>query len=125
MIVNKSSVDYWGLVAAAHGLVPTVVEQCVDMREREACRTHLADAVERALNEAESLDLAHEFDDSQYWYEEYGSIPVDCRDYAFLFPDEEEIPRVKEISQVIEDYPQLEDQPDEDEDCNTPQKLDH
>ncbi len=36
------SVDYWGLAAAAHGIVPTVVEQCVDMRDREACRTQLA-----------------------------------------------------------------------------------
>ena len=110
------SIDYWGLVAAAHGLVPTVVEQCVDMGEREACRTHLANIVEQALEESESLDLAGDLEDSQYWHEEYSSIPLHCEDYAELFPDDLEIPKVDELLSVIEDYRRIDYEPDDDRD---------
>ena len=111
--------DYWGLVSAAHGIVPTVVEHCVDLRDREVYRVHLAESVEQALSEAESLNLANDYDDSQHWHDEYLSIPDDCEDYATLFPDDDEIPGVAELSQVIEDYPRLEDQPDEDHDYSS------
>jgi hypothetical protein len=113
---SDRSVDYWGLVSAAHGIVPTVVEQCVDLRDRETFRVHLVEVVEQALSEADSLDLANDYDDLQCWHDEYVSIPHDCQDYATLFPDDGEIPRVAELLQVIEDYPRLEDQPDEDHD---------
>jgi len=120
-LLRRQKVDdevvYWGLVMAAHALVPTVVEQCVNMHERKTCRTHLANAVEQALEEAESLDLANNFHDSQDWYDDYcSSIPEDCEDYAALFPKDELIPRIDELSQVIEDFPRLEDEPDEEQD---------
>ncbi len=113
---HDDSVDYWGLVAAAHDIVPTIVEQCVDMRERETCRAHLAKTVKQAMGESESLDLADDYDDSQYWHDKYESTPDDCEDYAALFPDDEEIAKVTELTQVIEEYPRLEEQPDEDHD---------
>jgi len=116
---SDNSVDYWGLVSAAHGIVPTVVEQCIDLRDREACRVHLAEVVENALSEAKSLDLDNDYDDSQYWHDEYLSIPDDWEDYATLFPDDEEIPGVAELSQAIEEYPRLEDQSDEDHDYSS------
>ena len=116
---SDSSVDYWGLVSAAHRIVPTVVEQCVDLRDREVCRVHLAEVVEQAIREAESLNLANDYNDSQQWHDEYGSIPDDCEDYATLFPDDDEIPGVAELSQVIEDCPRLEDQPDEGHDYSS------
>lgn len=113
---SDNSVDYWGLVSAAHGIVPTIVEQCVDLGAREACRLHLAEVVEQAINEAESLDLENDYDDSQYWHDEYRSIPEYCEDFATLFPYDDEIKGVEEMSQVIEEYPRLEGEPDEDHD---------
>ncbi len=116
---SDSSVDYWGLVSAVHGIVPTVVEQCVDLWDRETCRAHLAAVVEQAISETGSLDLANDYSDSQYWHDEYRSIPDDCEDYTTLFPDDDEIPGVEELLQFIEDYPRLEDQPDEDHDYSS------
>jgi len=77
------------------------------------------DAVKQALKEAETLNLANDFSDSQHWYDEYGSITEECEDYAELFPDDEEIPRIDELLQVIEDYPQIDDQPDEERDFSS------
>ncbi len=113
---DEGSVDSWGLIAAAHAIVPTVVEQCVDMRERETCRVYLVETVKQAIRESESLDLASDYNDSQQWHDEYQSIPDDCEDYAGLFPDDEEIPEVDELAQLIEEYPRLEDQSDEEQD---------
>lgn len=114
-----NSVDYWGLVAAAHAIVPTVVEQSAEMQERDVCRKHLAHTIEKAISEAELLDLENDFDDSQQWHDEYSSIPDDCEDYAELFPDDEGIPGVKDLSQIIKDFPRLDDQPDEDHDYSS------
>ena len=116
---NDDSVDYWGLVAAAHEIVPTIVEQCVDMRERETCRFHLAKTVEEGIDESDSLDLVQNYDNSQYWHDKYRSIPDDCEDYAVLFPDDEEIPRVSELSRLIDEYPRLEEEADEDHDFDS------
>ena len=113
---SDNSIDYWGLVSAAHSIVPTVVEHCVDLQDREACRMHLSEVVEQAISNAKSIDLANDFDESQNWHDEFQSIPNDCEDYATLFPDDDEIPGVAELSQLIEDYPRLEDQPNEDDD---------
>jgi hypothetical protein len=112
----ENSVDYWGLVAAAHSITPTVVEQCVDMQERHICRIHLAEAVEQAMNDAESLNIANDFNDSQHWHDEYGSISEECKDYAEIYPEDEEIPRVDELSKVIDDNPRLDNEPDDDHD---------
>ncbi|MFH0780887.1 MAG: hypothetical protein V2B20_02900 [Pseudomonadota bacterium] len=110
-----NSVDYWGLVAAAHTIVPTVVEQSVEMQERDVCRKQLAQTIVDAISEAETLDLENDCSDSQYWHDEYSTIPDDCDDYAELFPDDEEIPGVNDLSQIIEDYPRLDEQSDEDQ----------
>jgi hypothetical protein len=120
---SDSSVDYWGLVSAVHGIVPTVVEQCVDLRDREACRVHLAEVVEQAISETESLDLVNDYSDSQYWHDEYRLIRDDCDNYATLFPQDDEIPGVAELSRAIEDYPRLNDQPDEDHDYSSPRST--
>ena len=66
--------------------------------------------------ESESLDLARDFSDSQRWHDEYGSIPRECEDYAAIFPDDPEIPRVDEVLQVIDEYPRLDNEPDDIED---------
>jgi hypothetical protein len=114
------SVEYWGLVSAVHGIVPTIVEHCVDLGEREECRVNLVKLVEQAISEVKSLDIASDYEESQTWHDEYGSIPVDCEDYAILFPDDDEIPGVAELSQAIEDYPRLEE---ESEDAPTTSKV--
>jgi len=116
---DDTSVDYWGLVAAAHEIVPTVVEQCVDLREREKCRLHLAELVDHAVSESEELDLEGDYNDSQQWHDEYQTVLDDCEDYATLFPDDEGIPRINELSQVFDDYPRLEDHPDDDHDISS------
>ena len=113
---TDNSVDYWGLVVAAHAIVPTVVEQSVEMQERDFCRKHLAHTIETAISEAGALDLENDFEDSQHWHDEYSSLPDDCEDYAELFPDDDEIPGIKDLSHIMEDCPRLDDQPDEDHD---------
>lgn len=112
---NDKSVEYWGLVSAAHGIVPTIVEQSTSMLDRETCRVHLAEVIKEAINESASLNLDSDFDNSQYWHDEYGSILDDCEDYTDLFPDDDEIPGVAKLTEVVENYPRLEDQPDEDD----------
>jgi len=119
---NYISVDYWGLVMAAHAIVPTVVEQCIDMSSREMCRQHLMEIVEKAITDAESLNLADNYNDSDQWYDEYDSIAVDCEDYIMLFPDDE-IPGMIELSKIIDDYPRLEDQSDEEDDYSAQRAL--
>ncbi len=116
---NDTSVDYWGLVSAAHNIVPTIVEQCVDLQDREVCRMHLAEQVEHALSEAESLDLENDYDDSQQWHDQYAAIPDDCEVYATLFPDDNEIPGAEDLYRVVDDYPRIEEQPDEDHDYSS------
>jgi hypothetical protein len=117
---SDSSVDYWGLVSAAHGIVPTIVEHCVDLGEREACRDNLVKLVEQAISEVQTLDLANDYEESQYWHDYYSSIPDDCEDYATLFPDDDEIPGVADLSQAIEDHPRLEEEPEDDHDYSAP-----
>ena len=112
---SDTSVDYWGLVSAAHSIVPTVVEQCVDLNNRELCRQHLAQDVEIALSEAEHLDLENDYEDSQQWHDEYAQIPDDCEDYETLFPDDDDIPGAEDLLRIVEDYPRLEEQPDYDD----------
>jgi hypothetical protein len=116
---DDTSVDYWGLVAAAHGIVPTVVEQCVDLRQREKCRLHLTELVDHAVNDSEDLDLEGDYNDSQHWYDDYQIVLYDCEDYTTLFPDDEGITKIDELSQVFDDYPQLEDNPDDDHDISS------
>ena len=113
---DDSSVDYWGLVVAAHALIPTVVEQCIDMGEREGCRARLRALVDQAISEAESLDLADDYDASQSWHDEFGELPEKCRDYDDLFPDDEVIDSVSELEGIIEMCPRIEEKPDEDYD---------
>jgi len=108
------SVDYWGLVSAVHQIVPTIVEQCVDMREREVCRRYLAEEIERAIQNAESLSLEDNFDDSQYWYDEFGSVAEKCEDYAVSYPDDTSIPGVEKVMEIIDKYPLIEEEQDED-----------
>ena len=117
---SDSSVDYWGLVSAVHGIVPTIVEHCVDLGEREECRVNLVKLVEQAISEVKSLDIASDYEESQTWHDEYGSIPIDCEDYAILFPDDDAIPGVAELSQAIEDYPRLEEESEDDHDYSVP-----
>ena len=105
---DDDSVEYWGLVAAAHAIVPTVVEQCVDMQDREICRTHLAATIQSALDAAEEHDLEGDYSDSQSWYDDFGSLPEECEDYGKIFPEDEGVPRLDELAGVIENYPRLE-----------------
>lgn len=114
-----NSVDFWGLVAAAHSIVPTVVEYCIDLQDREVCRLHLAAVAESALSEMESLDLTSNFNDSQQWHDEYQSAPKECEDYETLFPDDDEIPGVTELMEAIEQYPRLNEEPDDDHDYSS------
>ncbi|MGB7511112.1 MAG: hypothetical protein WBP54_07460, partial [Pelodictyon phaeoclathratiforme] len=67
-------------------------------------------------------DLADDYSDSQQWYDEYDSISVDCEDYLILFP-EDKIPRMTELSKIIDDYPRLEDQSDKEEDYSSQRSL--
>jgi hypothetical protein len=117
---SDSSVDYWGLVSAVHGIVPTIVEHCVDLGEREACRVNLVKLVDQAISKVQSLDLAKDYEESQYWHDEYWSVPYECEDYATLFPDDDEIPGVAELSQAFEDHPRLEEEPEDDDDYSAP-----
>ena len=110
------SVHFWGLVKAAHSIVPTVVEQCIDMSLRESCRRRLFQQVENALNEAEGFDLESDYDDSQHWHDEYGDLPEICEDYASLFPNDPSINCVEKLSQLVFDFPRLEYEPDYDDD---------
>jgi len=107
---QESSVDFWGLVQEAHSIVPTIVEQCIDMSSREGCRVKLVEEVENALSEADGLDLESDYNDSQYWYGEYGNLSEDCEDYAKLFPDDPPIEGAGELSQLVDDYPPIEDE---------------
>jgi hypothetical protein len=117
---SDRSVEYWGLVSAAHGIVPTIVEQCLDLSEREACREHLAQTAIQAVSESRSLDLANNREESQRWHDEYSSLSDRCQDYASLFPDDDEIEGLTEFLQIADDFPRLEDESDEDQDYSTP-----
>ncbi len=118
---DNSDPDYWGLVTAVHRICPTIVEQCVDFKERTECRDSLVAQVEEALSEAESLDLKGDIEDSNYWHDQYGSLPYDCRDYEELFPEDEPIRGWQEVEETIESYLRLEPEPDyEDERDYTP-----
>lgn len=112
---DENSVDYWGLVTAAHSIVPTIVEQCIDLQEREKCRIRLVETVNEAIDESKSLDLENNYDDSQYWHEKYKSVSDDCEDYESLFPEDEQIADASVVIQVFEDFPRLEQEPDDDD----------
>lgn len=111
---DDDSVDFWGLVAMAHALIPTVVEQCMDISEREACRAGLCDLVDQAISEAALLDLESDYCASQDWHNVFGELPEECRDYERLFPDDERIDGVCELEGIIQSCPRIEEKPDED-----------
>jgi len=111
---DEDSVDYWGLVHAAHEIVPTIVEQCVDLQERKHCHFRLSAMVDEAIQESENLDLETNYEDSQYWHDEYASLPADCTDYADLFPDDDPIAKIEELQGTFESFPRLDQEPDDD-----------
>jgi Novel STAND NTPase 3 len=113
------SVDYWGLVAAAEKLAPTIVEQSVDLREREKCRCYLVERVGNALTESEDMDLENCVDDSQRWHDEYYLIRSDSEDYAKLFPADEEIGQLAELCDLMDNFPRLSDPEGEGEDYSS------
>jgi hypothetical protein len=108
------SVDYWGMVQAMHNIVPTIVEQCIDLDIREQCRLHLSNAVEDALQESDNLNLESNYDDSQHWYDTYESILDDCLDYAKLFPDDNPIAKLDGLVEIFDLHPRLEEGSDDD-----------
>jgi hypothetical protein len=111
---DNSSVDYWGMVHAMHNIVPTIVEQCIDLSIREQCRLHLSNAVDDALQESNNLNLEGDYYDSQHWYETYESILDDCKDYAELFPDDNSIAKLDDLVDLFDSYPRLEEGSDDD-----------
>ena len=113
---NDKSVDFWGLVTATHSILPTVVEQCLNLEDREICRKDLLKQVEEALTDAQIMDLEKDFDNSEYWHDTYGSLSRDCEDYMDLFPDDLPIEKTDEVAQIQEDFPRLEREPDYDHD---------
>ncbi len=116
---DDHSVDYWGLVSAAHQIVPTIVEQCVDIEERKQCRLRLAEMVDEAITESDDLDLEANYEDSQYWHDKYESIPDDCEDYADIFPDDDPIAKTDDLRDVFETFPRLDKEPDDDYDSSS------
>ena len=113
---DDKSIDFWGLITATHSILPTVVEQCINLEDREICRKDLIKKVEEASADAQNMDLENDFDDSEYWHDTYGSLSRDCEDYMDLFPDDLPIEKTDEVAQIQEDFPRLEREPDYDHD---------
>ncbi|MGR3174437.1 MAG: nSTAND3 domain-containing NTPase [Candidatus Scalindua sp.] len=117
---NKELIDYWGLVSAAHSLAPTIVEQCVDLKDRTEFRLGLIEEVQNALTEEDEYDLENDFDDSTCWHDKYGSLADTCRDYEITFPDDDPIENWEDVSDIIENFPRIEYEPDQDDDYIRP-----
>jgi hypothetical protein len=113
---NKQLIDYWGLVAAAQSIAPTIVEQCVDSEGRFEFREGLIEQVQSALSDAEDYDLQDDIDDSNYWHDEYGSLAEICEDYESIFPDDKPIEKSEDVYDITENFPRLDYEPDEDHD---------
>jgi hypothetical protein len=113
---DDKSVDFWGLITATHSILPTVVEQCINLEDREICRKDLIKKAEEASADAQNMDLENDFDNSEYWHDTYGSLSRDCEDYMDLFPDDLPIEKTDEVAQIQEDFPRLEREPDYDHD---------
>ena len=112
---SERSVSYWCMVHAAHSMVPTVVEQCIDMDLRENCRKELEEQVEIALDESESLNLEDDYDDSHNWHDQFGDVYEQCQKYESCFPHDTDIERADDLLSLVLDYPRIEYEPDDDD----------
>ena len=110
---DRTLVDYWQLVITASKIVPTIVEQCVDLRDREECREYMVLQIGYALDSAEEYDLEGDYDASQQWHDDYQSVYDECEEYVMLFPDDESMSGMDKLKQIIDNYPRLEDYSDE------------
>lgn len=102
------SVQYWGLVAAAQSILPTIVEQCIDLDDKKICRSGLCEKVKEGLKAAESHDLEFSCDDSQYWHDEYESLLEECEYYDGFFPEDGFTTDFCDFSNIFDDFPRLE-----------------
>ena len=104
--------EFWGTVVAAHSLVPTIVEQCVNFEDRLECGKALAEKVDEALEEAKDCDLESDFDNSNNWHDQYEYLPDECRDYEEIFSEDDPIDNWEDVEATLENYPRIEQEPD-------------
>jgi len=112
---DKKNVELWGLAVAAHLIAPTIVEQCLNFEDRLECREALVDRVREASDDAKSSDLESDYDDSNYWHDQYESLPDECRDYEYIFPEDEPIENLEDVEGILENFPRIEEEPDYDD----------
>ena len=98
---DKEDVEFWGLVVAAHSIAPTVVEQVVNFEDRSKCKNALINSVREALEDADSYDLEEDYDDSNCWHDDYGSLADECKDYESIFPDDKPIENWKDVEDTV------------------------
>ncbi len=103
-----ASINYWGLVAAAHRILPIFVEKCVDLDDREDCRSEMFEKVKEAVEKAEDYDLECSYESSQDWHDEYESLLEECEDYDALFPEDDFKEYFGDFSKIFDDFPRLE-----------------
>ncbi len=112
---DKKNVELWGLAVAAHSIAPTVVEQCLNFEDRLECRKALVDRVREALDDAESSDIEADYDDSNYWHDQYETLIDECRDYEYIFPEDEPIENLEDVEGILENFPRIGEEPDYDD----------
>jgi len=112
---DKEDVEFWGLVVAAHSIAPTVVEQVVNFEDRSKCKNALINSVREALEDADSYDLEEDYDDSNCWHDDYGSLADECKDYESIFPDDKPIENWRDVEDTLENFPRLDPEPEPDD----------
>ena len=108
---DKEDVEFWGLVVAAHSISPTVVEHVVNFEDRSKCKNALINRVREALEQADNFELETDYDYSNYWHDEYGSLADECKDYESIFPDDKPIENGKDVEDTVENFPRIEYEP--------------
>ena len=109
---DKESVEFWGLVVGAHSIAPTVVEQVVNFEDRSECKNALINTVREALGEVDDFDLENDYDYSNCWHDDYGSLADECKDYESIFPDDKPIENWKDVEDTLENFPRLDPEPE-------------
>jgi len=112
---DKEDVEFWGLVVAAHSIAPTVVEQVVNFEDRSECKNALINIVREALEEADDFDLENDYDYSNSWHDDYGSLADECKNYESIFPDDKPIENWKDVEDTLENFPRLDPEPNPDD----------
>lgn len=111
---DHEDLEFWDLANSANQIVPTIVSQQIDFKQRKEIYKELADSVADAVSSFYSINT-DDYEELIEWHDTYSELIDDSEYYTAIFPDDE-LNNLDELLTIRNDNPCPDDEPDFDRD---------